>query len=139
MRIAFIGARGIPHGHSSAEQIALHVGRRLVERGHEFTVYCRRNLFTDRSPTYQGVRRVFLPTIEHKLMGQVIHGFLAGVHAAGRSYDIVHAQCLTNTFQSVVPWLIRRNVVINVNGQEWENPKWPRTLRHAFFKAAART
>jgi len=138
MRIAFIGARGIPHGHSSAEQIALQVGRRLVQRGHEFTVYCRRNLFHDRSPTYDGVRRVFLPTVEHKLLGQVLHGFLAGAHAASRSYDVVHAQCLTNTFQSVLPWLIRRNVVINVNGQEWDNPKWPRTLRHVFFKSAAR-
>lgn len=139
MRIAFIGARGIPHGHSSSEQIALHVGKRLVQRGHEFTVYCRRSLFTDRTPVYDGIRRVFLPTIEHKLLGQVIHGFLAGIHAAGRRYDVVHAQCLTNTFQSVLPWLVRRNVVMNVNGQEWDNPKWPKTLRHVFFKAAART
>jgi len=139
MRIAFIGARGIPHGYSSSEQIALHVGKRLVRRGHEFTVYCRRNLFPDRTPVYEGINRVFLPTIEHKLFGQVIHGLLAGIHAAGRPYDVVHAQCLTNTFQSVVPWLIRRNVVINVNGQEWDNPKWPRTLRHVFFKSAVRT
>jgi len=138
MRIAFIGARGIPHGHSSSEQIALHVGRRLVQRGHEFTVYCRSNLFADRTPRYDGINRIFLPTIENKLLGQVIHGFLAGIHAAGRPYDVVHAQCLTNTFQSVLPWLIRRNVVINVNGQEWDNPKWPKTLRHVFFKSAVR-
>ena len=138
MRIAFIGARGIPHGHSSSEQIALHVGKRLVRRGHDFTVYCRRNLFVDRTPVYEGINRVFLPTVEHKLFGQLIHGVLAGIHAAGQSYDVVHAQCLTNTFQSVVPWLIRRNVVINVNGQEWDNPKWPRTLRHVFFRSAVR-
>ena len=110
-----------------------------MQRGHQFTVYCRRNLFADRTPVYEGIHRVFLPTIEHKLFGQVIHGLLAGIHAAGRPYDVVHAQCLTNTFQSVVPWLIRRNVVINVNGQEWDNPKWPRTLRHVFFKSAVRT
>ena len=29
MKIGFIGARGIPHGYSSAEKIALHVGKRL--------------------------------------------------------------------------------------------------------------
>jgi glycosyltransferase involved in cell wall biosynthesis len=138
MRIAFIGARGVPHGYSSAEQMALHVGRRLVQRGHEFTVYCRRNLFRDRSPTYQGITRVFLPTIEHKLLGQVIHGTLAGLHAASRRFDVVHVQCLTNVFQAVVPWLGGRNVVINVNGQEWDNPKWPRPLRHVFFRSAAR-
>lgn len=138
MDIAFIGARGVPHGYSSAEQIALNVGTRLVARGHRFTVYCRSNLFTDRTPEYRGVRRVFLPTIEHKLLGQVLHGFLAGIHAAGQHFDVVHVQCLTNTFQSIIPWLVRRNVVINVNGQEWDNPKWPHALRHVFFRSAAR-
>ena len=53
MKIAFIGARGIPHGYSSAEQIALNVGKRLVDRGHQFTVYCRSNLFEDKTPTHE--------------------------------------------------------------------------------------
>lgn len=136
MKIAFVGARGIPHGYSSAEQIALNVGKRLVARGHEFTVYCRSNLFEDKSPTYEGIRRVFLPTVEHKLLGQIVHGFLAGGHSIFQDFDVVHFQCLTNTYQSVLPWLLRRNIVINVNGQEWDNPKWPKTMRHVFFKSA---
>ncbi|MGH2396062.1 MAG: glycosyltransferase [bacterium] len=138
MRIGFIGARGVPHGYSSAEQIALHVGKRLVARGHEFTVYCRRNLYADRTPIFEGIRRVFIPTVEHKLFGQVIHGFLAGFHAATQPFDIVHAQCLTNAYQVLFPWLVRRNVVINVDGQEWDNPKWPRAARHLFFRSAVR-
>ena len=135
MHIAFIGARGVPHGYSSAEQLALNVGKRLVARGHEFTVYCRRNQFDDWSPVFEGINRVFLPTVEHRLFGQIIHGFLAGLHATTRSYDIVHVQALTNVFQSVLPWLVRRNVVINVNGEEWDNPKWPHNVRHAFFRS----
>jgi glycosyltransferase involved in cell wall biosynthesis len=136
VKIAFIGARGIPHGYSSAEQIALNVGKRLVARGHEFTVYCRSNLFEDHSPMYEGVRRIFLPTIEHKLLGQIVHGFVAGTHSVTQDFDVVHFQCLTNTYQSVLPWLVRRNIVINVDGQEWDNPKWPKTMRHVFFKSA---
>lgn len=135
MKIAFVGSRGIPHGYSSAEQIALNVGKRLVARGHEYTVYCRSHLFNDRTSIYQGVRRVFLPTLEHKLLGQLIHGFLAGAHSIFCDYDVVHFQCLTNTYQSILPWLLKRNIVINVNGQEWDNPKWPKTLRHFFFKS----
>ena len=137
MKIGFVGARGIPHGYSSTEQIALNVGLRLVERGHEFTVYCRSHLFQDRAPRYKGIRRVFLPTMEHKILGQLFHGFIAGSHSLFCDYDLVHFQCLTNAFQAVLPWLIRRNTVINVDGQEWENPKWPKTLRHVFFKSAA--
>lgn len=136
MKIAFIGSRGIPHGYSSAEQIALNVGKRLVARGHQYTVYCRSQLFKDRAPVYEGVRRVFLPTIDHKVFGQILHGFLAGAHSISQDYDVVHFQCLTNTYQSVLPWLLKRNIVINVNGQEWDNPKWPKTLRHTFFKSA---
>jgi glycosyltransferase involved in cell wall biosynthesis len=136
MKIAFIGARGIPHGYSSAEQLSLQVGKRLVARGHEYTVYCRSNLFEDKSPYYEGIRRLFLPTIEHKIFGQFAHGLLSGIHSVSRDFDIVHFQCLTNTYQSIIPWLIKRNAVVNVNGQEWDNPKWPRPLRHLFFKSA---
>ena len=138
MHIAFIGARGIPHGYSSAEQIALHVGKRLVARGHQFTVYCRKNQFDDRTLVYEGIRRVFLPTVEHRVFGQVLHGFFSGLHSIGQDYDVVHAQCLTSTYQSILPWLIRRNVIINVNGQEWDNPKWPKMARHVFFRSAVR-
>lgn len=139
MKIAFIGARGVPHGYSSAEQITLNVGKRLIERGHEFTVYCRSNLFEDRAPYYEGIRRVFVPTIEHKIFGQIIHGFLSGAHSIFQDYDVLHIQCLTNVFQSVLPWIVKRNVVINVNGQEWDNPKWPKPFRHIFFKSAIYT
>ncbi len=138
MNIGFIGARGIPHGYCSTEQIALHVGTRLVQRGHSFTVYCRRHLYEDRSPMYRGVRRVFLPTNEHKIFGQVIHATLSGLHAIGQPYDIVHVQCLTNAIQALIPKLFGKRVICNVDGQEWENPKWPKRPREAYFGLAAR-
>ena len=138
MHVAFVGARGVPHGYSSTEQLALNVGKRLVARGHEFTVYCRSNQFEDHSPVFEGINRVFLPTVEHRVFGQVIHGFLAGCHATMRAYDIVHVQLLTNVYQSILPWLVRRNVVVNVDGEEWDNPKWPRPVRHAFFRSTVR-
>lgn len=138
MRIAFIGARGIPHHYASAEQLVRHVGKHLVARGHEFTVYCHANLFSDRAAYYEGVRRRFVPTIEHKYLGQAIHASLSSFDAMWRDYEIVHYQCLNNSLQSVLPFLAGRTVVTNVDGQIWDDPKWPRPLRHAFFKTAAR-
>jgi glycosyltransferase involved in cell wall biosynthesis len=136
MKIAFIGARGVPFGYSSAEQIALNIGKRLVARGHEFTVYCHSGLFEEHSQSYQGIKRVFLPTIEHRLFSQLVHGFASGIHAIFCDYDVVHMQCLTNTYQSILPYFVKRNIIINVDGPEWENPKWPKTLRQIFFKSA---
>jgi glycosyltransferase involved in cell wall biosynthesis len=65
----------------------------------------------------------------------MIHGFLSGIHTIFCDYDVVHIQCLTNTYQSILPWLFKRNIVINVDGQEWENPKWPKGPRDVFFKS----
>lgn len=138
MNIGFIGARGIPHGYSSTEQIALNVGTRLVQRGHTFTVYCRKHLYADRQPEYRGVRRIFLPTNEHKIFGQLLHSSLSGFHAIGQPYDVIHVQCLTNAIQAVIPWLFGKRVIVNVDGQEWENPKWPKRPREAYFGLAAR-
>ncbi|HTX17213.1 MAG TPA: glycosyltransferase [Bacteroidota bacterium] len=136
MKIAFIGTRGIPHGYASAEQIAYQVGRRMVAKGHEFTVYCWKGLFEDRSPVYEGIRRVFIPTVDHKVFGQLLHGFLSGMHSVFHPYDVVHFQCLTMTFSAVIPRIVKGNIAVNVDGQEWDNPKWPKAARHLYFKSA---
>lgn len=138
MRIAFIGSRGIPHSYASAEQLVRQIGPRLVERGHEFIVYCHANQFSDRRPYYNGVRRIFIPTIYHKFLEQLIQSTLSAVDVLFRSVDVVHFQCLTVAFQSLLPWAFGKICVVNVDGQEWDNPKWHPIIRNLFFKPAAR-
>jgi glycosyltransferase involved in cell wall biosynthesis len=138
MKIALIGARGIPHHYASAEQLVRHLGKYLVSRGHEFTVYCYSHLFEDHSPTYQGVRRIFVPTIDHKYLGQIIHATLSSIDVLRRDVDIVHFQFLNNSFQSLLPFLAGKRIITNVDGQIWDDPKWPKPARHVFFKSAAR-
>ena len=41
MKIALLGTRGIPASYSGFETCVEQLGKRLVERGHEVTVYCR--------------------------------------------------------------------------------------------------
>ena len=138
MKIALIGARGIPHHYASAEQLVRHVGKYLVSRGHEFTVYCYSHLFEDRSPSYQGIGRIFVPTVQHKYFGQMIHATLSSLDVLRRETDIVHYQFLNNSFQSILPFIAGKRIVTNVDGQIWDDPKWPKPARHVFFKSAAR-
>lgn len=139
MKIALIGARGIPDHYASAEQLVRHLGAYLVSRGHEFTVYCHAYRFDDRAAKWNGVRRIFVPTVrDSKYFTQPVHALLSAADTLRRDFDLVQIQFLNNAFQSLIPRLFGRKIVTNVNGQIWDDPKWPRPLRHLFFKSAAR-
>src|SRR3954463_6711336 len=66
MKIAILGTRGIPARYGGFETFADELSRRLVNRGHQVSVYCRKP-FTVPGDQYNGrIRRVILPTISHK-------------------------------------------------------------------------
>ena len=77
MKIALLGTRGIPASYGGFETFAEELSRRLVERGHRVTVYCR-----DRHPQrqYLGVDLQYLPTIRHKYFDTIAHTFLSTLH-----------------------------------------------------------
>src|SRR3954452_16623980 len=77
VRIALIGTRGVPARYGGFETAVEEVGRRLVARGHEVTVYCRSE---DRSPEYLGMRRVVLPALRMRTAETLSHTALSVVH-----------------------------------------------------------
>jgi glycosyltransferase involved in cell wall biosynthesis len=137
MRIAMIGLRGIPHTYGGGEEFVLHVAPRLVERGHEVIVYCRSRYYADRAPMWRGVRRVFFPAPEHKSLGQFVHAALATVDAAVRRPDIIYVHTLPSAPHTILPWLLRQPVIVNVNGMDWARAKWGPAGK-AYFRAATR-
>jgi glycosyltransferase involved in cell wall biosynthesis len=138
LRIAYIGSRGIPNSYASAEELIYHLGPYLVEHGHEVLVYCHGNLFKDHTPNYQGVQRIFIPTIIHKVLGQGIYAFLGGIDLAFREVDIIHVQALPPVPFMIFSWLLGQRIMANVDGQEWLSPKWGEMERRLFFGLAAR-
>ena len=68
MKIAMLGTRGVPASYSGFETCVEELGSRLVQRGHEVTVYCRSHHITYDQPTYKGMRLVKLPTITNKYL-----------------------------------------------------------------------
>src|SRR5215510_5953188 len=49
------------------------LGRRLVARGHEVTVYCRPNYVPERRDEWLGMRVVRLPTVSSKHLDAIVH------------------------------------------------------------------
>jgi len=124
MRIAILGTRGVPASYGGFETFAEHLSTRLVNRGHDVTVYCRAHYISPRQIEYHGVRLKVLPTIRHKYFDTVVHTFLSALDAAPRRFD---AALICNAANAPFAPLLRLTgtpVAINVDGLEHKRKKW---------------
>ncbi len=124
MKIAIMGTRGIPANYGGFETFADEVSRRLVERGHEVTVYCRTHNIDYPDSYYRGVRLVKLPSLQHKYFDTVFHTFLSVLHSLVRRYQVVLICNSVNSIFAALPRLSGQKVAVNVDGLEWQRAKW---------------
>jgi glycosyltransferase involved in cell wall biosynthesis len=132
LRIAIFGGRGIPSTYSGTETFFIELAPRLVARGHEVIVYCRKALFKERPSEYEGVRLIYLPSIETKNLGTFTHTLACMIDVLRRNVDAMLVTNVANAFHCVIPRLFGQNCAINVDGIEWERGKWGR-LGKAYF------
>lgn len=134
MNIALLGIRGVPARYSGFETAAEEVGRRLVDRGHSVTVYCRGR---GGQATYLGMRLVHLPTVRLKATDTLAHTALSMLHLQWRPPDVAvvfnaaNAPLLPLTRARGIP------VALHVDGLEWQRAKWGRAGRR-YYRAAER-
>jgi glycosyltransferase involved in cell wall biosynthesis len=124
MKIAVLGTRGIPANYGGFETFAEELSWRLVERGHQVTVYGRTNNVRYQGRTYKGVRLVLLPTIPHKYLDTVANTFLSVLHVLFRDFDMVLICNSANSIFSFLPRLAGKKTVVNVDGLERLRDKW---------------
>ena len=125
MKIALLGTRGIPASYSGFETAVEQLGQRLVERGHDVTVYCRSHHITYQGNEYKGMRLVKLPTIANKYFDTIIHSFLSSLHALFQNYDIALYFIAGNSPVTWIPRLVGTKTILNVDGLDWRREKWP--------------
>lgn len=125
LRVAFIGGRGVISKYSGIEAYYEEVGKRLVEMGHEVTVYCR-NYFTPAQAQHNGMRVVRLPTIRSKHLETVVHTLFSTAHALTQGYDMVHYHALGPALFSFLPRFVREKTAVTVQGLDWQRKKWGR-------------
>src|SRR5207253_1157449 len=120
LRLAILGTRGVPPRYGGFETFAAELGTRLVERGHEVSVYCRAR----GDKTWNGIERIVLPAIRHKYFETVSHALLSAFDALRRGFDVILVCNAANAF--VLPLLraARIPVAINVDGIERRRRKW---------------
>lgn len=125
MKIALLGTRGVPASYSGFETCVEQLGQRLVERGHDVTVYCRSHHITYEGSQYKGMRLVKLPTIANKYLDTMVHSFISSIHALPQRYDVAMYFIAGNSPVTWIPRLVRTKTLLNVDGLDWKREKWP--------------
>lgn len=136
MRIAIMGSRGVPAAYGGFETMAEELGARLVERGHEVTVYGRSHVVPAGLRTHRGMRLRVLPTIRHKYLDTVVHTALSVLDGLIRRFQVVLIVNNANAPFALVPRLAGAKVALNVDGLEWQRGKWNR-LGRWYYQACA--
>jgi glycosyltransferase involved in cell wall biosynthesis len=126
VRIALVGTRGIPACYGGFETFAEELSARLVERGHDVTVYCRERYA---GTHYRGVRVVHLPTIRHKYFDTLAHTFVSTLHLLGHRVDAALYCNGANAIFTPMPRLFGVPVALNVDGLERKRKKWNRLAK----------
>lgn len=125
LKIALVGTRGVPASYSGFETCVEQLGQRLVQRGHEVTVYCRSHHITYAESTYKGMKLVKLPTIANKYLDTLVHSFLSSIHALPQRFDIGLYFIAGNSPVTWIPRLVGTRTLLNVDGLDWKREKWP--------------
>jgi glycosyltransferase involved in cell wall biosynthesis len=126
LRIALLGTRGIPANYGGFETFAEELSTRLVERGHQVTVYCR-----ERYPQaeYRGVRLQYNRTIRHKYFDTLAHTFFSTCHLLAHRVDVALYCNGANAIYTLAPRLFGMPTALNVDGLERKRKKWNRLAK----------
>jgi len=135
VKIALLGTRGIPASYSGFETCVEQLSQRLVERGHEVTVYARSHHITYEGNQYKGIRLIKHGTIANKYLDTIVHSFISSIHALTQRYDVCLYFIAGNSPVTWIPRLVGTKTILNVDGLDWKREKWP-TLAKKYIQFA---
>ena len=136
MKIAIIGSRGYPMVYGGFETFVKELSERLVDLGHQVTVYSHKNLFRDRPKMLKGIHVKYIYTIEKKNLSQFLHSFQSIIHSLFCKYDITLVLNPANGPLGIFTKLLCKKTAINIDGLEWRRPKWKGLGSKYFYFAA---
>src|SRR5919199_5890041 len=128
MKIAVIGAKGLPPKQGGIEHYCAEVYPRMVARGHSVDLFGRSS-YTDCPAMdqydFEGVRVVSLPCFHLKGVDAFISSALGAIASGGTKYDIVHFHALGPALFTWLPRLASSSkVVVTCQGLDWQRAKW---------------
>jgi glycosyltransferase involved in cell wall biosynthesis len=128
MKIAIIGAKGLPAKQGGIEHHCEEIYPRLVEQGHSVDFFARSS-YTEsaslKSYDYQGVHVVSLPCLYAGGMDALLSSALGAIASTRKPYDIIHFHALGPSLFTWIPKLFTSaKIVVTCHGLDWQREKW---------------
>ncbi|MFQ4140935.1 glycosyltransferase family 4 protein [Chlorogloeopsis sp. ULAP02] len=145
MKIAVIGAKGLPPKQGGIEHYCAELYPRMVAQGHTVDLFARSS-YTESSwlnqCDFQGVRVISLPSLQLRGADALISSAVGAIASAGNKYDIIHFHALgPSLFTGLAKFTTPAKVVVTCQGLDWQRAKWgsfSTRLIHTGEKAAVR-
>lgn len=120
-----IGQKGLPATFGGIEHHVEEVGRRLAERGHDVTVFCRTTYGSGGDTAYLGMHLRNAPTVGTKHLDAIVHSASSTALGLLGGCDIVHYHGLGPGLLTPVPhYLSPAKVVVTIHGLDHQRGKW---------------
>lgn len=122
------------------EAVYSEVAARLVCQGHSVTIYSRRECYAEsqRIQTCKNVKIVYVPTINTKSLSFLTSITYSLVYSIiFKTHDILLFVNVGSGFHCLLAELFGMKTVLNVDGLDWNRPKW-NSLGKTYFKLAAK-
>ena len=134
MKIAVIGAKGLPAKQGGIEHHCEEIYPRLVAQGCSVDLFARSSYTGDISLheyDVKGVRVVSLPCLKVKGLDALLSSALGAIASSGTRYDIVHFHAIGPALFSWLPTIATTaKVVVTCHGLDWQRAKWSKTSKY---------
>jgi glycosyltransferase involved in cell wall biosynthesis len=123
MKIAYIVLKGMPLG-GGIEKYTEEIGSRLVNRGHEVTVYTMKH-YGSENGIYKGMQVKTVSAINARNLEKMTASFISTLKQMRiRDFDIVHYHAFGPAFFSIIPKIMGKRIVVQGHGIEWKRARW---------------
>jgi glycosyltransferase involved in cell wall biosynthesis len=123
-----VGTKGIPAKWGGIEKYVEEVGKRLVQRGHEVTVFASRWYCKDYTGDfYEGIRIIRVPALHLQATDALSNSFFAFLRILIQPFDIVHFHGYASYYFVAPVRVLGKIAVVTTHGlvdASWENPKY---------------
>ena len=125
LRVAFLVVKHVGLG-GGIEKYTYELGKRLVQRGHDVTIYSMRHYGNLPPKELEGMRVIGVPSIHFSFAEKLSASAFAILRLLfSKKYDVVHLHSVASGAFSVIPRFLRGTpTVLQMHGIEWQRSRW---------------